>query len=123
MFEANALLIYVMASVKIHRTENIHNVLVPKPWLCGFEPGVIYETKACQSTTSHGFWPIASRNGGWMCGGSAMIRNNKRIKGGLVWEEARRVDMGTYGVEEFRRILSFQLNRHWRSFVFKLCCR
>ena len=60
-----------------------------------------------------------------MCGGSAMIRNNKGIKRGLVREEARSVDMSTYGVEEFRRILSFQLelNRHWRTFVFKLCCR
>ena len=96
---------------------------MPKPWLCGFKPGVIYETKACQSTTSHGFWPIASRNGGWVCDGWPMIRNNQRIKGGLVGEETGCVDMSTYGVEEFRRILRFQLNRHWRSFVFKLCCR
>ena len=53
-----------------------------------------------------------------MRGGGAIIRNNKGIKRGLVGEEARCVDMSAYGVEEFRRILSLQLNRHWRCFVF-----
>ena len=56
-----------------------------------------------------------------MCGRSAMIRNNERIKGGLVREEARCVDMSTYCVEELGWILSFQMNRHWRSFVFSSC--
>ena len=41
-----------------------------------------------------------------------MIRSNQRIKGRLVREEARCVDVSTYAVEEFRRILRFQLNRH-----------
>lgn len=47
-----------------------------------------------------------------MCSRSAMIRNNQRIKGGFVGEETRCIDMSTYGVEEFRRILRIQLNRH-----------
>jgi hypothetical protein len=60
-----------------------------------------------------------------MCCGSTMIRNNlnEGIKRGLVRQETRSVDMSTYGVEEFRRILGLQLNRHcWCSFVFELCC-
>ena len=49
-----------------------------------------------------------------------MIRNNERIKGGLVRKEARRVDVSTYGVEEFRRILRFQMSRHWCSVFFRV---